>query len=88
MCSDLKDSIEEDFQWPLLSLLLFLDPLYLLHGLALQVLILAIFFIFLLLEHLLNVLYDSSVFAPDQMLYQLSLLINEVLIELTRHCWV
>ena len=50
--------------------------------------ILAILFIFLLLEHLLNILYDSSVFAPDQMLNQLSLLINKVLIELTRHCWV
>ena len=33
--SNLEDSIEEDFQWPLLFLLLLLDPLHLLHGLSL-----------------------------------------------------
>ena len=35
LSSYLEDSVEEDFQWPLLFLLLLLDPFNLLHGLSL-----------------------------------------------------
>ena len=35
LSSNLEDSVEEDFQWPLLFLLLLLDPFHLLHGLSL-----------------------------------------------------
>ena len=35
LSSYLEDSVEEDFQWPLLFLLLLLDPFHLLHGLSL-----------------------------------------------------
>ena len=35
LSSNLEYSVEEDFQWPLLFLLLLLDPFHLLHGLSL-----------------------------------------------------